>query len=414
MPELPSKMGYPSFPTLVIGVPYSGRPLPPKLQSSFHSCSPPMNYNTVMLDTWGWPIDMARNSFAEKAIELNSKYLFFWDEDVVLVPHALRELIFMMEHHPECGVIGGIYCLKSERPEPLVFNGVGNGPYWDWKVGEVFECTAIGMGCTLIRLDMLRELEKPWFKSVDDMSAYLDNVRFGEQWTEDLYFCKKVTDSKKWKIYANGQILLQHMDVRTGRTYELPPDSKPMRALEMPASKLKVVDLGCGEDKLKIPGGKVIGVDFRDLEGVDYRCDLHRLPFASGSFDLAYSSHVLEHFGRNETIDILKEWTRILKPNGELRLRLPNVEWAAKRIVEGLSDRHSFDVLYGQQMYPLDFHKNGFTQKSLSAFLDEVGFKKQEFSTTDDGYNLVAKAWHDDVKAEEKPAKKKGKGKGPK
>jgi predicted SAM-dependent methyltransferase len=401
-----SKVGYPSFPTLVIGLPYSGRPLPPRLQAAFHSCSPPMNYNTVMLDTMGMPIDAARNYFAEKAIELNAKYLFFWDEDVVLVPHALRELIFMMEHHPECAVIGGIYCLKSERPEPLVFNGIGNGPYWDWKVGEVFTCTAIGMGCTLIRVDSFKDLEKPYFKSVDDMSPYLDNIRFGEQWTEDLYYCKKIVDTKKWIILAHGQLLLQHVDVRTGRTYELPPESKPMRALEMPGSKLKVVDLGCGTDKLRMPGGKVIGVDIRDLEGVDYRCDLHRLPFASGEFDIAFSSHVLEHFPRNEAIEVLKEWTRIIKPTGEIRLKLPNLQWALDHLHEPERSKHAMNVIYGEQAYPEDFHKNGFTPESLSKLLDEVGFKKQEVRTEQEGYNILMRAW----RAQDKPPKKlKGK-----
>ena len=397
-----STVGYPSFPTLLFAIPFSGRPLPPNLLLAFHNCSPPMNYNTVMLNTYGAPIDLARNHFAEKAIELNAKYLFFWDEDVELPAHALRELIFMAEHHPECGVIGGIYCLKVDRPEPLVFNGVGNGPYWDWRVGEVFECTAIGMGCTLIRTEMFKDLEKPWFKSVDDMSPYLDNIRHGEQWTEDLYFCKKVVESKKWKIYAHGQILPAHIDVKTGRSYELPPDSKPMRDITAKRGKLKIADLGCGPNKLKTDEGTVIGVDMRDMEGVDYRCDLRRLPFASGELDLVFSSHTLEHFGRSEIMDILKEWTRIIKPAGELRMVIPNIAWSFEQVMNGertADDKDVLNVLYGQQEYAENFHKMGFTPESLSKFVDEAGFKYQEVRT--EGYNIILRAWR------EKPPKKK-------
>jgi SAM-dependent methyltransferase len=398
-----SKMGYPHFPTLLFAIPFSGRPLPPQLTLAFHNCSPPMNYNTVMLNTYGAPIADARNMFCEKAIEIGAKYIFFWDEDVELPPQTLRELCFMMEHHPECGVIGGIYCLKVDRPEPLVFTGVGNGPCWDWKVGEVFECSALGMGCTMIRTDMLKDIPKPWFKSVDDCSPYLDNIRYGEQWTEDLYFCKKVVETETWKILAHGQLLPNHIDVKTGRSYSLPPDSKPMRPFGFKAGKLKIADIGCGPNKLKTDEGTVVGVDIRDLDGVDYRCDLRKLPFGTGEFDISFSSHVLEHFGRNETMDVLKEWTRILKPKGEFRIVVPNIGWAATQIEAGIIDHNVLNVLYGQQEYGENFHKMGFTPLTLSAMLEELGFGKQELRT--EGYNIIIRAWRG--KAPKKAKKKR-------
>jgi len=386
-----AKVGYPHFPTLLFAIPFSGRPLPPQLTLAFHSCSPPMNYNTVMLNTYGAPIADARNMFAEKAVEIGAKYIFFWDEDVELPPQTIRELVYMMEHHPECGVIGGIYCLKVDRPEPLVFNGIGNGPFWDWKVGEVFECTALGMGCTLIRTEMLADIPKPWFSTVDDTSAYLDNIRFGEQWTEDLFFCKKVVDSEKWKILAHGQILPNHYDVKTGRVYSLPTDSKPMRPYGFKEGKLKIADIGCGPNKLKTDEGQVVGVDIREFEGVDYRCDLRRLPFATESFDIAFSSHVLEHFGRNETTEVLKEWTRIVKPGGEFRIVVPNIAWAAEQIKAGIIDHNVLNVLYGQQEYRENFHKMGYTPETLTKFIEDAGFKYQEMRT--EGYNIIIRAW---------------------
>lgn len=402
-----SGFGYPHMPTLVFAIPFSGRPLPPKLTLAFHNCTPPMNYNTIMLHTMGAPIDKARQEFAEKALEVGAKYLFFWDEDVLLPAHALRELLYVMENQPECGVIGGIYCLKSDRPEPLVFKGVGTGPYWDWKVGEVFECTALGMGCTVIRTEVFKDMPKPWFRSVDDLSPYLDNVPMGEVWTEDLFFCKKVVDGKKWKIYAHGQLLMPHIDVRTGREYELPPESKPMRALNFTNDQLKVVDIGCGPAKVKVAGSKVVGVDIRDLEGVDYRCDVRRMPFANGQFDLAFSNHVLEHFSRNETEKVLREWTRIIKPKGELRIIVPNIEWAIDKLKEGKRLTDVYNVLYGEQTYPTDFHYNGFTPKSLSEILTKVGFDGQEVKLTD--YHIQMRAWRNDKRNGKKIEKRKKK-----
>jgi len=347
-----------------------------------------MNFNTVMLNTQGVPIDLARNSFAEKALEINAKYLYFWDEDVEVPPQTIRELVYIMDHNPDAAVVGGVYCLKVPRPEPLVFKGVGQGPYWDWKVGEIFEVDAIGMGCTLIRVESFKDIEKPWFQTVDNMEAYLDNVNFGEQWTEDLFYCKKLVDTGKWKILAHGQLLPPHIDLATGRAYTLPLDSKPMRPLF--TGRKKIVDLGCGPNKLQTPEGPVIGVDSRDLDGVDYRCDLRKLPFATGEMDIVYSSHVLEHFGRNEVDEVLKEWTRIVKPKGELRIVVPSLEWAADKISKGIVNFDVLNVLYGQQEYPENFHKNGFTPKTLGEALKKLGFKKQQVDTQ--GYNIIMRA----------------------
>src|SRR4030095_2343589 len=199
-------MGYPHFRTIAICVPWSGRPLPPELVMAFKACAPRMNCNTIFFETkWNEPKDIAdaRNQFVKVALEHGARYLFFWDEDVLLPPYALRELMFVMQNWDNIGVIGGIYCLKSDRPEPLVFKCTGESHYWDWEVGEVLEVTGISRGCTWIRADVFKDIEEPWLRTIDDMSSFFDNVPFGEVWTEDLYFCKKVVDTKKWRMVAH-------------------------------------------------------------------------------------------------------------------------------------------------------------------------------------------------------------------
>ena len=43
-----------------------------------------------------------------------------------------------------------------------------------------------------------------------------------------------------------------------------------------------------------------------------------------GVLDFVYSSHVLEDFPESETLPILQEWTRVLRPGGRLILLLPD------------------------------------------------------------------------------------------
>jgi len=164
-----------------------------------------------------------------------------------------------------------------------------------------------------------------------------------------------------------------------------------MRHLTTPKGKLKILDIGSGGHPVKTDEGKVVTVDIREEAHADYRCDFRRLPFASGEFDIVYSSHTLEHVGRNEYSDVLDEWLRVLAPNGEFRIVQPNIAWAAERIMEGVVDNDVLNVLYGQQEYAENFHKVGFTPENLSKLLESKGFGRQESALS--GYNIIIRAW---------------------
>lgn len=97
-----------------------------------------------------------------------------------------------------------------------------------------------------------------------------------------------------------------------------------------PASR--VLDVGCGRgglvEQLDHPLPQVVGVD-PDWESLrDHRLALPRvaalgaLPFAGGSFDLAYASWVLEHW-QAPTRD-LGEIARVLRPDGAFVFITPN------------------------------------------------------------------------------------------
>jgi len=381
--------------TLVVGVPFSGKPLPPSQTLCFTNfiTQLPMNYNMRQYHTQGAPIDEARNFFAQNALECGAKYLFFWDEDVVVPSYIMRQLIYRMEHNPEIGMVGGVYCQKVEpviNCAPMVFRGHGQGPYWKWRVGDFFEVDAIGTGASMIRVEALKDIEKPWFKTEKNYDSWLDGVPKGEEWTEDLWFCHRLKETKKWKIYADGSLVCGHMDLDTRKVYGLPPDSYPMRRMGVEKGRKKIVDLGCGPHKYQTDEGEVIGVDIREEVKPDYCLDLHILPFATGEFDIVYSSHTLEHFAREEIESIFDEWVRILKRGGIFRLIVPNIEWAADRIKQGVVDHDVLNVLYGQQEYSRNFHKTGFTPDMIRAMFEKRGFaiKKMELKY----YNIIVEA----------------------
>jgi predicted SAM-dependent methyltransferase len=369
-------------------IPLSGRPVPSAWAFTLAQLDPPINFNHFFHVVEGKPVDEARNMMCSWAIENKLKYMFFLDEDTVPPTYTLRRLIFMMENNPQMDVLGGVYFSKCETPAPLVFKEAGMGSYWDWKVGELFQVWGIGMGCTLINTQIFDKLQEPYFLTIKG-DASVDGVSYGEAWTEDLYFCEKVKKAGG-RIFADSSIICDHYDVNTGKVYTLPPNSKPAIRRSSVGNK-KIIDLGCGQVATVMPEGTPVRVDLSEYVNADYRCDVRALPFANESFDIAYSSHTLEHFPREGVSAVLDEWLRILKPGGELRLVVPDLAFAAKHILDGSVDKNVMNVLYGAQDYRTNYHRTGFTKETLSKLLCSKGLRINRI-WTEKPYNLYVSA----------------------
>jgi SAM-dependent methyltransferase len=84
------------------------------------------------------------------------------------------------------------------------------------------------------------------------------------------------------------------------------------------------------------------------------------------------ASHVLEHFPHGQIADVLKEWVRVLKPGGELRIAVPNFEWIAENYVAG-QPINTQGYVMGGQIDEADFHKAIFDKRSLTRQLAGAG-----------------------------------------
>ena len=81
-----------------------------------------------------------------------------------------------------------------------------------------------------------------------------------------------------------------------------------------------------------------VNIDFSPVDKRVKKLNLLRtLPFTDKSFDVAYSSHFLEHLTPQKGLQILKEIKRILKPNGIVRLVVPDLENLASVYLSTLS-----------------------------------------------------------------------------
>ena len=155
--------------------------------------------------------------------------------------------------------------------------------------------------------------------------------------------------------------------------------------------------VGCGhEDKSQINGfnndnWKEIRFDIDKNVNPDIEGTLTDMRLVkTGSVDAVYSSHNIEHIYPHEVRIALKEFYRVLKDDGIVFIRCPDLQTICEavvndRLLEPLYESPAgpiapIDILYG---YRIDIaagneymaHKGGFTYSVLDRVFSEAGFK---------------------------------------
>jgi hypothetical protein len=219
---------------LTVAVPYSGRPTTVEWAFGLALQGWPMNIRTYFSALKGKPIAEARTTLIKKARENNVRYLFFIDDDVVLPVNAGAKLYdTLIKQGPLVKVAAGIYPNRdTDNPEPMIFQGDGNGAFWKWKVGEIFPVSGAGTGCMLIDMSLFDELEEPWFKVINELNYdETDRMFLFDYMTDDLFFCEKVVKAG-FQIVCDGGVICAHQNALEGKTYYLPLNSYPFQPIE--------------------------------------------------------------------------------------------------------------------------------------------------------------------------------------
>jgi len=227
-------------PTVAVCIPFGFRNsdgtlrwVPPEFTMALTLLQVPPGVSVAYFATKGVKRDEARNDLCEQARQAGAKFILMLDDDNPPPPDALTKLLYVMElSDPDVAVCGGIYVSKQSPPSPLVFQSEQSGPYWRWRIGEVFPCSAVATGSMMVRVAALDHIPQPWFKditSLDEAHAhgwYLDclpgaTVLIGD----DMFFCRKVREAG-YRILAHGGVLPAHWS-QDGREYRIPEDSYP-------------------------------------------------------------------------------------------------------------------------------------------------------------------------------------------
>ena len=107
----------------------------------------------------------------------------------------------------------------------------------------------------------------------------------------------------------------------------------------MSETAIKRLHWGCGSWR---PAGW-INSDQKEGPGIDISCDIRDgLPLDTDSIDCAVSIHALPEVPYPDLIPVLRELRRVLKPNGVLRLGLPDLDKTIRAYLR--KDRDFFQI----------------------------------------------------------------------
>jgi predicted SAM-dependent methyltransferase len=129
--------------------------------------------------------------------------------------------------------------------------------------------------------------------------------------------------------------------------------------------------LGCGRKKLE-------GWVNCDLYGSEMDMDIRSLPFNDNEADEIMAIHVCEHFYVHDIANVLKEWRRVLRPQGQLILELPCLDKVIAHFLHGSAANMTLWPLYGDPNTHKDgepaLHKWCWSRIAFTKLLEEAGF----------------------------------------
>jgi len=184
---------------VLIGVPCSWETVPvPFAHSLVELQKPPL---TQVRFVRGHGVDLMRNRLAELALEGGFSHLFMLDADMIYPPSSLMELL-----KSDVDIVSGLACRRNAPHVPVCLQPTGTRYVFEVQVPQtrgLVRCGAVGGGGTLIKTEVFRGLEPPFF-------SFGERMPDGQMVGEDLYFCQKALDSG-FGVYCRTDIVYPHL-----------------------------------------------------------------------------------------------------------------------------------------------------------------------------------------------------------
>lgn len=196
---------------------------------SFQALISPMNQKRAAFFVVGDEVGVAYTNAIKEILnnpELSKwKYVLTIESDNIVPPDAHIRLLESIQAGP-FDAVGGLYFTKGDVNQPMCYGssadyartGVLEFQPLDIREAiqgqQVVECNGLGMGCTLFRMELFKQSDPPWFKTLCD----LDPAKGAQCMTQDLYAFGNWKKMGK-RFACDTRVKVGHMDFKTGEIY---------------------------------------------------------------------------------------------------------------------------------------------------------------------------------------------------
>ncbi len=151
----------------------------------------------------GWALTsdriLGRNNIVKQALDAGAEWLLFLDDDQIFGPDLLNRLL---SHNKP--VVGALYVQRHVPFAPVAYSDKVEDQYFPVNLhnhggDDLIEVAAVGTGGLLIRSEVLREMEPPWFEH--------------GRASEDLIFCDKVYELGLGPVYCDLGARMGHISM---------------------------------------------------------------------------------------------------------------------------------------------------------------------------------------------------------
>jgi len=141
----------------------------------------------------------------------------------------------------------------------------------------------------------------------------------------------------------------------------------------------KILEVGCGQGKFMSIFPNITGLEYsrkfievakkRGVKGKIYRGDAFKMPFKKPSFDLVFSTGLIEHYNKKQKL--VNEHTRVTKTGGKCIITVPSIGPDAY-----LVNLMRETVYKGTKKYDPQYLGERMKRKELKELMETAGLKK--------------------------------------
>lgn len=141
---------------------------------------------------------VGRNTLTRMALEQGAEWLMFLDDDHVFPPELLTRLL---AH--DVAIVGALYMQRQVPFAPIAYSNKTEDERYipvqlaDHGPNDLIEVAALGTGGMLIRSEILRAMQEPWFEH--------------GRASEDLIFCDRVYELGLGPVYCDLGARMGHL-----------------------------------------------------------------------------------------------------------------------------------------------------------------------------------------------------------